>query len=72
MPSFGESRQGRPMLQRIMDCLSQTVFRQHRVHCVVEPGLELGEQRDGLFLPLPQPSSSLRFLICRSMRNSCL
>ena len=43
------------MLQRTVDCLSQAVFRQHRVHCVVEPGLELGEQRDSLFLPLPQP-----------------
>ena len=43
------------MPQRVVDGLSQTVLRQHRVHGIVEPGLELGEQRDCSLLSSPQP-----------------
>ena len=43
------------MPQRVVDGLSQTVLRQHRVHGIVEPGLELGAQRDCSLLSRPQP-----------------
>ena len=43
---LGIARQRVPVLERIAHRLTECAFRQHRVDLFVQPGLELGEDRD--------------------------
>jgi hypothetical protein len=52
---LGEVRQRIPVLQGVVQGDAEGILRQHGMHSLVEPGLELGEQRNGFLLPLPEP-----------------
>ena len=54
VPGPGEVRQGVPVLQGIVHGDTERILGQHRVHSIVEPGFELGEQRNALRLPFAQ------------------
>jgi hypothetical protein len=55
MAGLGELRQRSSVFQCVVSRFPQAVLRQHRVHGVVEPGLDPGEQRDSTFLASPEP-----------------
>ena len=43
------------MLQRVVHDFSQAILRQHRVHGIVEPGFELGQERNSSLLSRHEP-----------------